>query len=62
VAALEKAGLRAYYVVLPNFAFRDTGFFGPGHFRYDPENDHYLCPAGQTLRLQSEDRHNRRKR
>ena len=61
VAALEKAGVRAY-VAIPNFDFRDTGFFGPGHFRYDPENDHYLCPAGQILRLQSEDHHNRRKR
>ena len=61
VAALERAGIRAY-VVLPNFDFRDTGFFGPGHFRYDPENDHYLCPAGQSLRFQNQDRRNRRKR
>jgi Transposase DDE domain len=61
MAALEKAGIRAY-VAIPNFDFRDTGRFGPGHFRYDPDNNHYLCPAGQTLRFQSEDRHNRRKR
>src|SRR5215203_2071856 len=61
VAALEKAGIRAY-VAIPNFDFRDTGFFGPGHFRYDPENDHYLCPAGQTLRCHNQDYHNRRKR
>jgi transposase len=61
VAALEKAGIRAY-VAIPNFDFRDTGLFGPGHFRYDPENDHYLCPAGQTLRFHNEDHHNRRKR
>jgi hypothetical protein len=61
VAGLEKVGIRAY-VAIPNFDFRKTGFFGPGHFRYDPENDHYLCPAGQILRLHNEDRHNRRKR
>jgi transposase len=61
VAALEKAGIRAY-VAIPNFDFRDTGLFGPGHFRYDPENDHYLCPARQRLRLRNEDNHNRRKR
>jgi hypothetical protein len=61
VAALEKAGIRAY-VAIPNFDFRDTGLFGPGHFRYEPENDHYLCPAGQTLRFQNKDHHNRRKR
>jgi hypothetical protein len=61
VAALEKAGIRAY-VAIPNFDFRDTGLFGPGHFYYDPENDHYLCPAQQTLHLRNEDRHTRRKR
>src|SRR3712207_153687 len=61
VAALEKAGIRAY-VAIPNFDFRDTGFFGPGHFRYDPENDHYLCPAGQTLRFHNEDHHSRRRK
>jgi hypothetical protein len=61
VAALEKAGIRAY-VAIPNFDFRNTGLFGPGHFRYDPGNDHYLCPAGQALRLHNEDYHSRRKR
>jgi hypothetical protein len=61
VAALEKAGIRAY-VAIPNFDFRDTALFGPGYFRYDPENDHYLCPSGQTLRSHNEDCHNRRKR
>ena len=49
-------------MAIPNFDFRHTGLFGPGHFRYDSENDHYLCPAGQRLRLHNEDRHNRRKR
>ena len=49
-------------MAIPNFDFRHTGLFGPGHFRYDSENDHYLCPAGQRLRLHNEDPHNRRKR
>jgi hypothetical protein len=49
-------------VAIPNFDFRGTGSFGPGHFRYDPENDHYLCPAGQTLRSHTKGHHNRRKR
>jgi Transposase DDE domain len=48
VAALERMGIRAY-VAIPNFDFRDTGFFGPGHFRYDPERDVYVCPAGERL-------------
>jgi transposase len=48
VAALEKAGIRAY-VAIPNFDFRDTGLFGPGHFRYDPEKDIYACPADERL-------------
>ncbi len=49
VAAVEGAGIRAY-VALPNFDSRDTGLFGPGHFRYDPERDVYVCPAGEHLR------------
>jgi transposase len=48
VAALEKAGIRAY-VAIPNFDFRDTGLFGTGHFRYDPEKDLYVCPADEHL-------------
>jgi hypothetical protein len=48
VAALEKAGTRAY-VAIPNFDFRKTGLFGPGHFRYDPEKDAYVCPADEHL-------------
>ena len=61
VASVEKAGVRAY-LAISNFDFRKTGLFGLGHFRYDSENDHYLCPAGETLHFQSEDHHNRRKR
>ena len=49
VAALEKAAIQAY-VAIPNFDFRDTGLFGPGHFRYDPEKDLYICPAEEHLR------------
>jgi Transposase DDE domain len=49
-------------VAIPNFDFRNTGFFGPGHFRYDAQGDHYVCAAGQILRLQNKDQHNRRKR
>jgi len=48
VAALEKAGIRAY-VAIPNFDFRKTGLFGSGHFRYDPEKDFYVCPAEEHL-------------
>jgi transposase len=48
VAALEKADIRAY-VAIPNFDFRDTGFFGAGHFRFDPEKDLYICPADEHL-------------
>ncbi len=49
VAALEKAGIRAY-VAIPNyFDFRHTGLFGTGHFRYDPEKDLYVCPADEHL-------------
>src|SRR3712207_6415621 len=50
VAALEKAGIRAY-VAIPNYYdFRNTGLFGAGHFRYDPGKDLYVCPADEHLR------------
>jgi transposase len=49
VAAVERAGVCAY-LALPNFDFRNTGFFGPGHFRYDPGKDVYVCPASELLR------------
>jgi transposase len=48
IAAVEGAGVRAY-VALPNFDFRDTGFYGPGHFSYDPNLDVYVCPDDKTL-------------
>jgi hypothetical protein len=61
VAAIEKAAIKAY-LAIPNFDFRNTGLFGPGHFRYDAQGNHYVCPAGQTLRFQNKDHRNRRKR
>src|SRR3712207_1590248 len=48
IAAVESAGIRAY-LALPNFDFGDTGFFGPGHFRYNPNLDVYICPDGKML-------------
>jgi hypothetical protein len=61
VAAIEKAGINAY-LAIPNFEFRNTGLFGSGHFRYDAQGNHYVCPAGQILRFQNKDQRNRRKR
>jgi transposase len=61
VAAIEKAAIKAY-LAIPNFDFRNTGLFGPGHFRYDTQGDYYVCPAGQTLRFQNKDHRNRRRR
>jgi transposase len=61
VAAIEKAAIKAY-LAIPNFDFRNTGLFGPGHFRYDAQGNHYVCPAGKILRFQNEDHRNRRKR
>jgi hypothetical protein len=61
VAALEKAGIRVY-VAIPNFAFRDTGFFGASHFRYDPEKDLYVCPADEHLHRHARTRGNRETR
>jgi len=58
VAALEKAGIRAY-VAIPNFDFRDTDLFGAGHFRYDPEKDVYVCPADEHLHRRTQTSGNR---
>ncbi len=51
IAALEDQGIRAY-VPLPDFDSR-TELFGKGAFRYDADQDAYVCPQGQLLRVHS---------
>jgi transposase len=53
VAAVEKAGIRAY-MVLPNHDKRSS-LFGKNEFIYDAERDLYTCPQGETLRRQGRD-------
>jgi transposase len=48
VAALEEAGVRAYVALHESGS--KPGFFAKGEFRYDPEADVYVCPAGKLLR------------
>jgi transposase len=48
VAALEEAGVRAYVALHESGS--KPGFFPKGEFRYDPETDVYVCPAGKLLR------------
>lgn len=41
-------------------AFRSRGIaepFYPEHFQFDPEQNHYICPAGNTLRYTKTARH-----
>ena len=47
VAAVEKAGIRAY-VVLPKHDER-APLFGKSEFVYDAEKDLYICPQGEIL-------------
>jgi hypothetical protein len=54
IIGLEMDGLRAY-VGLPDHRHRKK-LFSDEHFHYDPEADHYLCPAGETLPYSSYDR------
>jgi len=55
VAAVEKAGIRAYIVlVLPNHDERGP-LFGKSEFVYDAERDLYICPRGEALRRQGLD-------
>jgi len=53
VAAVEKAGMRAY-VVLPKHDERGP-FFGKNEFVYDAEKDLYICPQGETLHRKGRD-------
>lgn len=59
IAAIEKAGIHAY-VALPNFDHRDTGFYGPGRFSYNPHLDVYICPAARMLGRRGTDSRGRR--
>jgi transposase len=53
VAAVEKAGIRAY-LVLPKHDERGP-LFSKNEFVYDAEKDIYICPQGETLRPQGRD-------
>ena len=49
IEACEKAGITAYVPKpLRGSAVRE-GFFAKDDFRYDPDKDVFICPAGQTL-------------
>jgi transposase len=47
--ACEKAGIVAYVPRPQRGSSVRGGFFRKDEFRYDPETDTYLCPAGQRL-------------
>lgn len=49
IAACEKAGIDAYVPKAQTSNSRAQGRFDKDDFIYDPENDHYECPAGQLL-------------
>jgi transposase len=53
VAAVEKAGIRAY-MVLPKHDERGP-LFGKNEFAYDAQKDLYICPQGETLHRQGLD-------
>ena len=54
VAAVEKAGMRAY-TVLPKHDERRGPLFAKNEFVYDAEKDLYVCPRNETLRRQGLD-------
>jgi hypothetical protein len=51
--AMEKAGIRAYTALAEQG--KRTSLFTIVEFAYDPEKDHYTCPAGETLRRRGHD-------
>jgi hypothetical protein len=54
VAAIEKAGFRAYVALLDQG--KRTSLFTKEAFAYDAERDLYICPRGETLRCLGRDR------
>lgn len=55
IVGLEQDGLKAY-LGLPNHS-RRSKLFSYEHFDYDAQQDHHVCPAGQTLPRSSYDHH-----
>ena len=49
VAAVEKASIRAY-VSMADFE-KKSPYYGASRFVYEPEEDLYRCPQGESLRL-----------
>jgi transposase len=49
IEACEKAGLTPYVPRPQRGSSASHGFFRKDEFRYDPEQDAYICPAGQVL-------------
>lgn len=49
IEACEKAGLTPYVPRPQRGSSVSDGFFRKDEFRYDPEQDAYICPAGQVL-------------
>jgi transposase len=49
IAACEEVGIEAYVPKPRTSNARAEGRFGKDDFVYDPQQDHYLCPAGQRL-------------
>ena len=60
IKAVEGSGIRAY-LGLHEAGGRGSGFFPKSEFAYDPEEDRYLCPAGETLRALGDAESNRRR-
>jgi len=49
IEACEKAGLTPYVPKSQRGSAVRKGFFRKDEFRYDPDQDVYICPAGETL-------------
>jgi transposase len=49
IEACEKAGLTPYVPKPQRGSAVRKGFFRKDEFRYDPDQDVYICPAGETL-------------
>ncbi len=49
IVGLESSGVKAFTPLLTETARHDPNLFPRERFIYDPQQDHYICPQGETL-------------
>jgi len=56
---LAERSITSYMRTRDSIHRKNSPFYGPEHFTYEPENDRYICPAGQPLNYGGRSHRNR---